>query len=258
MIIGSLLSADGLAVLMAVLLGCFIKGALGFGLPLIATPIMLFVLPLPEIVTILALPITISNIQQIWLNRKHWQILKKFWHLVATSTLIMLVGAPLMVAIDSRLLGILIGLMIALHAILSSFPPRQFQSRSLATKTMNRLVIPAGIASGILGSLTTIYSFPSLQLFMMMRIKKDDLAMLLGVFLSFGYVALWLGISHTGFPVGNNLLLSAMMLIPAIAGQQAGHLARRSISETTFRHIVHFSLACAGFTLMIRGITSLI
>ena len=127
MIIGSLLSADGLAVLMAVLLGCFIKGALGFGLPLIATPIMLFVLPLPEIVTILALPITISNIQQIWLNRKHWQILKKFWHLVATSTLIMLVGAPLMVAIDSRLLGILIGLMIALHAILSSFPPRQFQ-----------------------------------------------------------------------------------------------------------------------------------
>ena len=76
MIIDSLLSADGLAVLMAVLLGCFVKGALGFGLPLIATPIMLFVLPLPEIVAILALPITIANIQQIWLNRKQWQILK--------------------------------------------------------------------------------------------------------------------------------------------------------------------------------------
>ena len=125
MIIDSLLSADGLAVLMAVLLGCFVKGALGFGLPLIATPIMLFVLPLPEIVAILALPITIANIQQIWLNRKQWQILQQFWPLVTTSTLIMLIGAPLMVAIDSRLLGILIGLMIALHAILSSFPLRQ-------------------------------------------------------------------------------------------------------------------------------------
>lgn len=257
MVIDSLLSADGLAVLMAVLLGCFVKGALGFGLPLIATPIMLFVLPLPEIVAILALPITIANIQQIWLNRKQWQILRQFWPLITSSTLVMLVGAPLMVAIDSRLLGILIGLMIALHAILSSFPRGQFQNRSLSSKTMNHLIIPAGIASGILGSLTAMYSFPSIQLFMMMQIKKDDLAMLLGVFLSFGYVALWLGISHAGFPVGDNLLLSALMLIPTVAGQQAGHMARRRISETTFRHIVHFALACAGFTLMIRGITSL-
>ena len=258
MIIDSLLSFNGLTVLMAVLLGCFVKGALGFGLPLIATPIMLFVLPLPEIVAILALPITIANVQQIWLNRHQWQILKRFWPLVTIAVIFMLVGAPLMVAIDSRLLGILIGLMIALHAILSSFPLRQLHNWSLAPKTMNHLIIPAGIASGILGSLTAMYSFPSLQLFMMMRVKKDDLAMLLGVFLLLGYVALWLGISHAGFPVGDNLLLSALMLIPAVAGQQAGHMARRYISETTFRHIVHFALACAGFTLMIRGITSLI
>ena len=258
MIIDSLLSFNGLTVLMAVLLGCFVKGALGFGLPLIATPIMLFVLPLPEIVAILALPITIANVQQIWLNRHQWQILKRFWPLVAIAVIIMLVCAPLMVAIDSHLLGILIGLLIALHAILSSFPLRQLHNWSLAPKTMNHLIIPAGIASGILGSLTAMYSFPSLQLFMMMRVKKDDLAMLLGVFLLLGYVALWLGISHAGFPVGDNLLLSALMLIPAVAGQQAGHMARRYISETTFRHIVHFTLACAGFTLMIRGITSLI
>ena len=258
MIIDSFLSTDDLAVVLAVLLGCFVKGALGFGLPLIATPIMLFVLPLPEIVAILALPITVANIQQIWLNRKQWQILKQFWPLVTTSTLIMLIGAPLMVAIDSRLLGILIGLMIALHAILSSIPLHQFQNRSLAPRTMNYLIIPAGIASGVFGSLTTIYSFPSLQLFMMMRVNKDDLAMLLGVFLLLGYVALWLGISYAGFPAGDNLLLSAAMLIPAVAGQQAGHLARQRISENTFRHIVHFALAFAGFTLITRGITSLI
>ena len=258
MIIDNLLSADAMVVLAAVLLGCFVKGALGFGLPLIATPIMLFVLPVPEIVTILALPITIANLQQIWLNRRQWRILKRFWPLVTASTIIMLIGAPLMVALDSRLLGILIGLMISLHAVLSSFPLPQFRNRSLSPETMRRLIIPAGVTSGILGCLTSIYSFPSLQLFMMMRIAKDDLTMLLGVFLSLGYVALWLGISHAGFPVGENLLLSALMMIPAIAGQQAGHMARRRISESTFRHIVHFALACAGFTLMIRGLTSLV
>ena len=32
-----------------------------------------------------------------------------------------------------------------------------------------------------------------------MRIAKDDLAFLLGVFLSFGYVAIWLGIRKLDF-----------------------------------------------------------
>ena len=73
MIIDSFLSADGLAVLMAVLLGCFVKGALGFGLPLIATPIMLFVLPLPEIVAILALPAAKIALRHIPLSHYLYQ-----------------------------------------------------------------------------------------------------------------------------------------------------------------------------------------
>ena len=88
MIIDHFLIANTLFVLTAVFLGCFVKGALGFGLPLIATPIMMFVLPLPEIVAILVLPIAIANLYQIWLNRAHWRILQKFWPLIAASTLV--------------------------------------------------------------------------------------------------------------------------------------------------------------------------
>jgi len=102
MIIEAQISADFIIVITAVLLGCFVKGALGFGLPLIATPIMLFALSLPETVAILALPIIVANIQQIWLNRSHWRILRQFWPLVGVATLIMLVGAPIMVTVDSR------------------------------------------------------------------------------------------------------------------------------------------------------------
>lgn len=258
MVIEAQISADFIIVITAVLLGCFVKGALGFGLPLIATPIMLFALSLPETVAILALPIIVANIQQIWLNRSHWRILRQFWPLVGVATLIMLVGAPIMVTVDSRLLGILIGSLIVLHATLSSFPLPQLRQRRIKAKSLKRLIIPAGITSGVLGSFTSMYSFPSVQLFMMMRIDKNDFAMLLGVFLSMGYTALWLGISNAGFPVGDSLFLSATMIIPAIAGQQAGHLTRQHITEETFRHFVHFALACGGFTLMIRGLCSIV
>ena len=258
MIIDHFVTADALFVLMAVLLGCFVKGALGFGLPLIATPIMMFVLPLPEIVAILILPIAIANLYQIWLNRAHWRILQKFWPLIAASTLIMLLGAPIMVFLDGNFLGILIGLMIFLHALLSGLPLSLLQAPSLTPGTMQKMIIPAGVVSGLLGSLTSMYSFPSLQLMLMMRVSKDDLNLLLGAFLSLGYIALWIGILKTGFPVGNNLTLSALMMIPAVAGQQVGHIARRNISEAAFRHFVHFALACAGLMLMVKGSSALI
>ena len=258
MIIDHFLTANTLFVLTAVFLGCFVKGALGFGLPLIATPIMMFVLPLPEIVAILVLPIAIANLYQIWLNRAQWRILQKFWLLIAASTLIMLIGAPIMVFLDGNFLGILIGLMIFLHALLSGLPLSLLQAPSLNPGTMQKMIVPAGVVSGLLGSLTSMYSFPSLQLMLMMRVPKDDLNLLLGAFLSLGYIALWIGILKTGFSVGNNLTLSALMMIPAVAGQQVGHMARRNISEAAFRHFVHFALACAGLMLMVKGSSGLI
>ena len=258
MIIDHFLTANTLFVLTAVFLGCFVKGALGFGLPLIATPIMMFVLPLPEIVAILVLPIAIANLYQIWLNRAHWRILQKFWPLIAASTLIMLIGAPIMVFLDGNFLGILIGLMIFLHALLSGLPLSLLQAPSLNPGTMQKMIVPAGVVSGLLGSLTSMYSFPSLQLMLMMRVPKDDLNLLLGAFLSLGYIALWIGILKTGFPVGNNLTLSSLMMFPAVAGQQVGHMARRNISEAAFRHFVHFALACAGLMLMVKGSSGLI
>ena len=109
--------------------------------------------------------------------------------------------------------------------------------------------------TGILGALTSMYSFPSLQLFLSMRIAKDDLAFLLGVFLSLGYVAIWLGIRQAGFPVGNSMALSLLMLLPAILSQQLGDAARRQISEAIFRKLVHFALACGGITLIIKSVS---
>ena len=242
-------------VLLAVVLGCFVKGALGFGLPLIATPIMLFVMTLPEIVAVLALPILIANIQQMWLNRAHWRVMKKFWPLVTAATLIMLTGSTLMVTLDGHILTTIIGTFIALHATLALFPIKLINTAPLPISTLNRLIIPAGMMSGILGALTSMYSFPSLQLFLSMRIAKDDLAFLLGVFLSLGYVAIWLGIREAGFPVGDSSVLSLLMLLPAILSHQLGDAARRRISETVFRKLVHFALACGGITLIIKSIS---
>ena len=251
------LTSSLLTIITAVTLGSFVKGALGFGLPLIATPILLFVMPLPETVAVLALPIAVANLQQIWLNRANWRIIKQFWPLILVSSLVMLVGSAAMVVIDNSILAMMIGGMISSHAILSMVPIRALNTQNIATERLRKLIIPAGLISGILGSLTSMYSFPSLQLFLTMRLDKNDLAFLLGVFLSLGFVALWLGIRHAGFPVGDNLILSLLMVIPALIAQKAGDMTRRRISDDGFRKLVHISLACGGVTLIVRNLLDL-
>jgi len=136
-------------------------------------------------------------------------------------------------------------------------PIRALNTQNIAPERLRKLIIPAGLISGILGSLTSMYSFPSLQLFLTMRLDKNDLAFLLGVFLSLGFVALWLGIRHAGFPVGDNLTLSLLMIIPALIAQKAGDMTRRRISDDGFRKLVHISLACGGVTLIVRNLLDL-
>ena len=48
----------------SIFLGSFIKGTIGFGLPIIATPVMILFLPLHEVIALQILPICIANIQQ--------------------------------------------------------------------------------------------------------------------------------------------------------------------------------------------------
>ena len=198
------------------------SGILGFGLPVIATPIMLFAMSLPKVIAVLFLPIVIANIQQMWLSRKHWKIVKVFWPLIFISTLFMLMLSTQIIVLNGHILATAIGIFILSHALLSIYPLTNFKTFDPSQQSLQKLILPAGMLSGILGGLTSMYSFPSLQLFLSMRVAKNDLTFLLGVFLSLGYVTIWLGIGSAGFPVDESLTLSMLMLVPTILGQQIG------------------------------------
>ena len=235
-------------------LGAFIKGAIGFGLPMIATPIMLFVVPLPEVVALMLAPVFITNIQQCWLTRSHWQELFRFWPMILACLVVIIPGSRLLVTLDAVMLAGFVGALILGHAVLDSLPRPAIFTSPYAAVNPRHLLVPAGILSGLSGSLTSIYSFPTLQLMVSLRLPKEAFVFTIGIFLLCGYVGLWGGLAIAGYPSPAIAITGLWAIIPAVTGLLLGNAVRGKISPEQFIKLVNGALAIAGLSLIAKAV----
>jgi len=68
------LSTPGLALMLTVgvlsfCVGGVVKGAIGVGLPMLAVPMMSLVMPTPQAMALVAVPVVGSNLWQVWTER---------------------------------------------------------------------------------------------------------------------------------------------------------------------------------------------
>ena len=235
-------------------LGAFVKGAIGFGLPMIATPIMLFGMPLPEVVALMLAPVFVTNIQQCWLTRTEWRRLSQFWPMIVACWIVIIPGSQLLVRLNAEMLAGFVGALILFHALVEMVPAALKQGRFAWLPQPQKLIIPAGLLSGVSGSLTSIYSFPTLQLMVSMRLAKDGFVFVIGVFLLSGYFGLWSGLAMAGFPSPAIALNGLWVVIPAIIGLLTGNAIRKHVAAATFARLVNVALAIAGTALIGKAI----
>ncbi len=144
----------------ALFLGGFIKGAIGFGLPLVATPVLLFYLPLPQVVALIFVPVLLSNIQQCWLTRAASQVVRIVWPLLVVNGLVLLLGSHLIVVMEGGVLRSIVGCLIIMYALL----PEGAAPRGVAIPVSRLTTAAVGAVSGALFSVSSFYSFAGVQL----------------------------------------------------------------------------------------------
>ena len=229
-------------------LGSFLKGTIGFGLPIITTPVMILFLPLPEVISLQILPICAANIQQCWLTRSQVPILKLFWPMILANIIILFFGSFILVKLNTEVLMPIIGLLIILQAIVTDSPIFKITR----PKRIKPLILFSGIASGVLGTISSFYAFPSVQLMFGMRLKRDEFVFIVGFFLETGSIALWLGILVNQISVINNLPISATLMIPTLLGMFLGNRIRNRIKKGWFQNIVRGTLILMGVFLIFK------
>lgn len=232
-------------------LGGLAKGAFGLGMPFIALPVLVTVLPYQIAVALFLVPNFTANFQQavrkgLWRQNLH----RYFWLIVP-----MLVTIPATVQILIRIeqdTGLFILGLISLTFVATQVFPVQPTVEAVSERWLNPAV---GIAAGILCGLSGLYGPILIVYLLALRIPKDEfvsalaLMYFLGSFPLYGSLAAAkvLTLEVAGVSLIGAMIIGFMILI--------GQRVRDRLNEELYRKLVLVLLFLIGCDLLRRSLT---
>ncbi|PXY35770.1 sulfite exporter TauE/SafE family protein [Prauserella flavalba] len=199
------MNAGGFAVLCAVVVfGALLQVAIGFGLGLLAAPVIALIAPelVPAVIVVLATGVTAVV---LLLDRGHIDLRGTGWALAGRVPGVV-AGALLVAALPTRVLALCVAGMVVLGVVVSLWGYRPRPTR--------RAVVLAGMASGVMGTATAIGGPPMSMVWQ--RYAGPRLRSTMSGFFLVGSVMSLAALAVTGSVTGESLGY-ALLLAPAAA-----------------------------------------
>ena len=239
-----LIAAFGLA------MGGVSKGFVGLGLPLVAVPVLTLVVDVPMAIALVIGPILVSNIWQTLQGGQWRPALARFWPLVAMQPVGTVAGVAVLAWADPRLVGGLLGVVVVTFSVMIQVQP-EWRISPRAEWVAKPLI---GIASGVLGGLSSFLGSPIAILLFALRLEKAAFIGTVGLTFATGSTSLLVVMSAFGLLRPQHYLLTALAVLPVLAGMWVGRKLRDRVSETKFRIVLMSVLIVIGLNLLRRAI----
>jgi len=231
-------------------LGGFSKGALGVGLPLVSIPILSFFMPVPQALAILTVPIFITNIWQAIHGGHVRVVIRRFWPMALALAAGIGAGAQILVRLDDKTLYLIMGLIVLTQPVM-----RWFKPHAVIPEHQQRWLNPmVGLVSGMVGGMSGFYGPLAFIYLAALRLPKDMFTSAAAVLLFTGGIALAIFLSGLGVMTRNDLVLSCMALVPAMAGILMGQRIRARFSQAQFERALTITMLVMGVSLLIKAI----
>ena len=232
------------------LLAGLVKGVIGMGLPTVAMGLLALALPPAEAAAIVVVPSLVTNVWQLLAGPRFAALARRLWPMMAGVTAGTIAAAGVIAGDASGLAEACLGAALALYAVvgLSGFKlavaPRQ-----------ERWMAPAvGAATGLVTGATGVFVIPAVPYLQALGLERDELIQALGLSFTVSTIALALGLLRVDAWQTQSLGLSALALVPALAGMQLGQTLRRRIAPPKFRTVFFAGLLLLGLYLALRGL----
>ena len=236
-------------IILAVLAGGLIKGTIGFGMPMVALPIIAFTIPATTAMILLCAPILLTNFLQIKFKEgiSSYRFLLMFLFLV----LGLIIGARLILEINLNTITQIIALSIIFAAVVNCFGFKITNIKNSHEKIITSII---GFGSGILGGLSTFYGPPMLAYMVAVDLPKEKFVRTVSTMYFIGSFPLYGSLIYYGFATKEDLLFSIFLIIPAFLGQQIGTKIRDKINQKQFRMSILITLIILGISLFLKTI----
>ena len=212
-------------IILAVLAGGLVKGTLGFGMPMVALPIIAFIIPPTTAMILLCAPIFLTNFLQIKFRQgvSSYRFLPMFLSLIIG----LIIGARLILEIDVKTITQIIAVSIIFAALVNCFG---IKIKNINKNHENTITSLIGFGSGILGGLSTFYGPPMLAYLVAVDLPKEKFVRTVSTMYFIGSFPLYGSLIYYGFATKEDLLFSLILIIPAFIAQQVGTKIRDKIN----------------------------
>ena len=236
-------------IITSVFFGGIIKGAVGIGMSMFSVPIIAFFLPPTTSIMLLCFPVLITNILQM-------QILKgigsyRFLPMFIALVIGLIIGGKLILEIDHSTISQIIAILIIISVIANFLGTDFVKIKPFFEK---KITIILGLFSGIIGGLSSMYAPLIIAYLVCVNLEKEFFIRTIATMYFIGSLILYPFFIYNGLGTIYDLLVSALLIIPALFGQFLGSKIRHKISNKVFRKFTFLILLVIGFSLLIKNI----
>jgi uncharacterized protein len=228
----------------------FVKGAVGFAMPMIMISAFSSFLPPETALAGLILPTLFSNISQAF--RQGWQpAVDTAWtyrRMLIATIITIVISAQFVRAIPQDLFLLLLGLPITIFAAL------QLAGKKLALKLehRDRAEWILGAIGGLYGGISGVWGPPLLVYLLSIGADKLETVRVQGVVFLIGATVLFSAHLQSGVMNSTTLGFSAALVVPAMVGQSIGFAIQDRLDQVRFRRWTQILLVLTGLNLMRR------
>lgn len=227
-----------------------VKGVIGLGLPTITLALITVIIDLRTAMALLIIPSLVTNFWQAFSGSGTKSIFKSIWPFLIFAAVTIFIGTQFIEAVNVIFLSILLGLLLTFYS-LSSMGGLRFPKR-WANKWWIKILM--GTVNGVLTGMTGSFVVPGVLYLQAVGLKKDHLIKAMGMLFLISTLVLALALQNLNLITPENWRVSAMGVVPAIAGVFLGQKIRSRLSESRFRSIFFGALLVLGAYIVVSNL----
>lgn len=226
-----------------------VKGAIGFGFPLVGIPLLSAIIGPRAAVPVIAVPTLLSNFMMVSRgsgSRASAHLLLVLGGLAVGT----LAGAAVIKALDPRWLSVLVGVVALAYVIATAL-----RLTALVPEAAGRRAAPVvGLAAGLLGGATGIFA-PLLASYLhLLNMAKRDFVFWITIMFFVSNIVQIASYALLGLYGGQVLSLALLGCVPMAIGTWSGMVIQDRMPPDVFGRIVLGIVFIASLNLLLRGL----
>ncbi|WP_084264862.1 sulfite exporter TauE/SafE family protein [Sneathiella glossodoripedis] len=234
---------------LALSLGALVKGISSFGLPTVSVPILIMVLPLPTAISVLAVPLVLSNLYQMLIAGDVKGSVARHWSLYLTVLVTLPIGVYFLAVADTNTLSIILGIVLILVTSMELLG-LTFDF----VKTKQAFIAPViGVFSGIIGGMTSLFAIMPIFFLVAVGLEKERFVSAVSVLLFSGSTLLAICLQRTDHLGLLEAVYGLLGMVPIMFFIWLGTQLRKKVDQELFRKVVLSLILLIGASMIYRA-----